>query len=200
MISKVREIIPIIRCGFIGDKGIPLYQCSSGNCPSCPKYHPHVLESTPRSNFPLIHFITNKNHTKCKIHGTLAQNAKTCQHWESQSQEYNAFISGKISSKKELTKNKCAINTFLLDHYEPFLQKYKYHHSLIVLLGKYHTKNDRNVQFKKQKNWFSQKEIMQNDWKKRWIMSFNLIILVIVYLYQLKVAASIIEFPHLGIL
>jgi len=45
-------------------------------------------------------------------------------------------------------------NTFLLDHYEPCLQKYKYHHSLIVLFGKYHTKKDRNVQFKKHKNWF----------------------------------------------
>ena len=86
MISKVREIIPAITCGLIGDKGVPLYQCSSGNCPSCPKYHPHVLESAPRSNSPLIHFITNQKHTKRKIHGTLAQNGKMCQHCESQSQ------------------------------------------------------------------------------------------------------------------
>ena len=76
-----------ITCGLVGDKGVPLYQCSSGNCPSCPKYHPHVLESTPRSNFTLIHFITNEKHTKYKIHGILAQNTKTCQHCESQSQE-----------------------------------------------------------------------------------------------------------------
>ena len=91
MILKVREIIPIITCGFIGDKGVPLYQCSSGNCPSSPKYHPHILESAPRSNFPLIHFITNQKHTKCKIHGILAQSTKPCQHCESQSQECNSF-------------------------------------------------------------------------------------------------------------
>ena len=78
MISKVREIIPVITYGFIGDKGVPLYQCSSGNCPSYPKYYPNVLESTLRSNFPLIHLITNQKHTKCKMHGTLAQNAKIC--------------------------------------------------------------------------------------------------------------------------
>ena len=42
----------------------------------------------------------------------------------------------------------------MLDHYEAYLHKYKYHHSLIALFGRFHTKNDRNVQFKKHKNWF----------------------------------------------
>ena len=125
MISNVRKITPVITCGFVGDKDVPLYQCSSGNCPSFPKYHPHVLESTSHSNFPLIHFITNQKHTKCKIHGTLAQNAKICQHCESQSQNFNSFISGKVSSKKELTNKKCVIIYFLLNHYESCQQKYK---------------------------------------------------------------------------
>ena len=122
--------------------------------------------------------------------GIMAQNGKTCQHCESQSQECNWFISGKTSSKKGLTKKKCVINTFLLDYYGPCLQKYKYHHSLIVLLGKFHTKTTITFSLRNMKIIFSQNEIMQNDWEKRWIIIFNLIILVIVYLYQLKVAAS----------
>ena len=80
MISKVREIITVITCGFVGDKYDPVYRYSSRNCPSCPKYHPYVLEYVHRSKFLLIRFITNQKHTKCKIHGTLDQNAKTCQH------------------------------------------------------------------------------------------------------------------------
>ena len=42
MISKVRKVIPVITYGFIGDKDVPLYQRSSWNCLSCPKYYPHV--------------------------------------------------------------------------------------------------------------------------------------------------------------
>ena len=76
-------------CGrYLGHDGqFPLLHWYNGT-PLSPM-NPHVLESTPLSNFPLIHFITNQKHTKCKIYGTLAQNAKTSQHCESQSQEYN---------------------------------------------------------------------------------------------------------------
>ena len=79
-------------CGwYLGHDGqFPLLHWYNGT-PLSPT-RPHVLESAPRSNFPLILFIKNQKHKKYEIHGTLAQNAKTCQHCELQSQAFISFF------------------------------------------------------------------------------------------------------------
>ena len=77
---------------------------------------------------------------------------------------------GVVYTKKKLTNISSTIEIFHKKHYLPALQKLKYHISLVILLGKNKSKNDRHKAMMKNVGWV----VTERDYAERLAAAFDM--------------------------
>ena len=152
--TRPTDVVQLITCSPCVENQYK-WHCLLDRCSKCSARNHHwyglrQLKESAQMQGQVIHFGVYKIHTRCKVHGKLSSGSKTCPLCQQNSSEKD----GLIISKKELTKMQSPLNVFLNDYYFPQVHKFKYHMSLVQMLGKFQTKCWLKKAFEEHPTWF----------------------------------------------
>lgn len=147
-----RDAVLAISCPPIDVGGPwPLHKlnCCMGICNECPQMEWPEVENETDDNARIITFQIMFPHSYCSVHKSLPDHPSTCPHCkEIEEDEDNHEKTGKLFRKKYLTRFKKKIGYFMPNTLKPMIERYRYHISLVALLGKHHTIHQRDLAYK----------------------------------------------------
>jgi hypothetical protein len=148
------------------------FKCALRRCQNCPEYPIPLLEQDASDDAPRIIFHVYKKVTKCSKHGLLQANAKTCGSCE----DLAAILlntgskSGRVRTRKMLSRMELSIGIFFTDYYLPALELYCYHLQTVILLSKYQTGKSRQEAIQR----LPWSALTRRDYAERLNAKFNL--------------------------
>ena len=118
------------------EKAIPTtyeWKCVLGYCQTCNQStHNNINRNEVSNSVHKVEFMHYVKHTKCTKHGRLEYNSKTCEKCDElikMGLKPGRVLKPKADREKEIVP----ISTFMLNYYIPFLKKFKYHHSDVMM-------------------------------------------------------------------